>query len=64
MEKAQKSLHKKKIRVITDTTNIGRTEYDAPSSDFNIIFEKPQKPGKITVKTLKYTENFTITVPT
>ncbi len=55
MEKAQKKLHNKKIRLIADTEYTGRTEFDAPSSDFVVRFEKPQEIGAIFKKIVKYT---------
>ncbi len=60
MEKTQKSLNNKRIRLIADTENMGRTEFDAPLSDFTVRFKKPVKPGKIFKKTVKYTENLAL----
>lgn len=57
MEEAKKKLNNKKIRVISDTSTIGRTEFDAPSSDFTVRFSKKTKPGNIYKKKIVYNEH-------
>ncbi len=57
MEEAQRSLDKKKVRIIADTSTMGRTEFDAPISDLSVRFQKPLNSGKIYRKKLLYTEN-------
>ncbi len=64
MEKAQKRLHRKRVRVIADTKEVGRTEFDAPSSDFTVLFKKPVNAGTVSRKTLRLTEDLTLTVAT
>ena len=60
MEKAQKRLHNTRVRIITDTPTLGRTEFDAPASDFTVLFKKDLKPGRILKKTVKYAGDFNL----
>ncbi len=60
MEEAQKSLHGKKVKVIADTNFIGRTEYDAPVSDFTVKFQHPVNNIGIYRKKLLYKGDFNL----
>ena len=62
MEEAQKSLNGKRVRVIADTNFLGRTEYDAPSSDFTVKFKKPLENGRIYRKKLVYKGDFELII--